>query len=134
MQGDHTNFLLARLGQCLIDQVAGQLLAAMFRLHVNIQQVAALILTRIKRMRRPVENDQARSGNHLAALCGQPAEIPSVRQPGFDPWFEVLRHHIKDPVVLAPSIHKHSPPVVGDDSRVCGRRCSYLVHARSIAI
>jgi hypothetical protein len=134
MQCDDTNFLLTRLSQCLINQVASQLLPPMLRLHIDIQQVAALILARIKRMRWPIEDDQARTSNHLAAFGSQPAEIPSIPQPDFHPWFKVLRHHVENPVVLTPGIHKHAPPVMSDDGCVCGRRCSDLIHARSIAM
>ena len=133
MERDYPNLLFARLSQGLIDQLAGQLLSPMLRLNIKVQQVAALILPRIQRVWRPVQDDQARAGNHLAAFGGQPAEIPSIRQPGFHPRFKVLRHYIKDPVILPPRVHKHAAPVVGDDGRVCRRRCSNLVHARSIA-
>jgi tRNA(Ile)-lysidine synthase len=132
MQRDHANLLPACLGQCLIDQLAGKFLAAMLGFNVNIQQVAALVLAWVEGVRRPVEDDQTGAGNHLAVFGGEPAKVPSIRQPGFHPWLKVLRHHIQNPVVLATGVDKHAPPVMGDDGRVCGRRCSYLGHARSI--
>jgi tRNA(Ile)-lysidine synthase len=133
MESDHANLLLARLGQRLVDQMAGQLLAPVLRFHIHVQQVATLVLAGIERVRRPIEHDHSCAGDDLAAFRGQPAAVSSVRQPGFDPGLKVLRHHVENPVVLPSSVDEHPATVVGDDSRVCGRRWSYLVHARSIA-
>jgi hypothetical protein len=44
----------------------------------------------------------------------------------------MFRHNVEDAIILPPGIDKHAPPVVGNDGRICRRRCSYLVHARSI--
>jgi hypothetical protein len=85
MERHHTDFLPASLGKCLVDQLTGQPLAAVLRFDVDIQQVAALILARVQRVRRPVENHQAGAGDHLPAFGGKPAQVPAVRQPLFHP-------------------------------------------------
>jgi len=133
MQCDHLDFLLTGFSQCLIDQKAGQFFPSMFGFHVHIQQVTALVLAWIQGVRRPVENDQAGACNDLAACNRKPAQVSSIRQPGFHPRLEVLCHHIQNPVVLAAGVDKHPAPVMGDDGRICRRRCPYLIHARSIA-
>lgn len=119
VQRDDANLAAARLSKGKLDELAGELFPAVVRLHINIQQVAALGGAGIERVRRPVEKHESGSGDHAAVVAGEPADVFAVCDGLGDPGFKVAGHDVEHLIIRAPGVDKHAPAMMGDKAGVC---------------
>lgn len=73
-------------------------------------------------MRGPVKQKQARAGDDLPVVLGEPAEIAVVGDGLCDPRLVGLRHELEHLIVAASGIDKHAATMTGDERSVGGRR------------
>jgi hypothetical protein len=92
MESDDTDAAAASFGEGEIDEVAGEAAAAMIRFDVDVEEIAAGCRTRVKRMRRPVKDEQAGAGDDGSVVLGEPAEVAAAGDGLGDPGFVGLRH------------------------------------------
>ena len=130
MQRHNANAAAARLGQGEIDEIAGQLAAAMARLDIDVAQVAALGRPRIERMRGPVEQQQASAGDYLAFIFREPSDVAPVGNSLRHPGLVVLVHDLQHLVVATPGIDKHPVPMARDQRRVGRNRQPCSQHGK----
>jgi len=104
--------------------------APIFRLDVDVEQVAARSGARVERVRRPVEEKQASAGNDFAIVFGEPAEVAAVVDGLSDPRFVGLGHELENLVVPPAGINKHTATMASDERSVGGRRQPRLQHEK----
>lgn len=128
MQSDDADATAASLGEGEIDEVAGESAAAVFGLDVNIEQIAARSGSRVERMRRPVEQEQAGAADNLAVVFAEPAKVFAIGDGLGDPRLVGLGHNIEDLIVAAAGVNEHAAAVVRDERSVVGCRRPGLQH------
>ncbi len=128
VQSNDTNAAATSFRESKFDEVAGQAAAAIFGLDIDVEEIAAPGRARVKRMRRPIEQEQARTGNNLAVVFGEPAEITVIGDGLCHPRFVDLGHELEDLIVAAPGIDKHAAPMASDERSVGGSRQPGLQH------
>ena len=128
MQGDDADAAAEGFGESELDEVAGQMAAAIFRLDVDVQEVAAGIVSRIEGMRRPVEEEEAGSGDYFAVVFGEPAEVAAVGDGLRDPRLVRLGHELENLIVAAAGIDKHAAAMMRDERSVGGESLPRLQH------
>jgi hypothetical protein len=128
MQSHHADTATACFSKGKFNQFAGQMAAAILRLNVDIQQIAAQGGTRIERMWRPVEQQQAGAGNHIPLVFGKPAKIALVGYCLGDPRFVGLSHQLENLIVAAAGIDKHAATMASNERSIGGGRQPGLQH------
>ncbi len=128
MEGDDANFAAAGFGKGEFDELAGELFAAVFRLDVDVEQVAAMGGARIERVRGPVEDHEAGSGNGAVSVKGKPADVLAVFDGLGDPRLEVAGHDVDDLIVGAACVDEHATAMMGDEGSIGGRGRSGFQH------
>jgi hypothetical protein len=118
VEGNDADTATARLCEGELDEVAGEMAAAVFGLDVDVEQVAARGGTGIERMRGPVEQEEASTSDDFAIVLGEPTEVVAIGDGLGDPRFVGLGHELEDLIVAAASVDKHAAAVVGDERRV----------------
>lgn len=122
MQGNNADAAATGLRERKLDQIAGEMAAAIIRLDVDVEEVAASRGAWIEGVRRPVEQEQPRSRHDLAIVFGEPAKIAAVGNGLCDPRLVGLRHELEDLIVAASGIDKHAATMTGDERSVGRRR------------
>jgi hypothetical protein len=98
-----------------VDEIAGEMAAAIILLNVNVEQVSAGGRARVERVRGPVKQEQTRSGNNRTVIFGEPAKVAAIRDGLRDPWLVSLRHELEHLIVPASGIDKHAATMTGDE-------------------
>jgi tRNA(Ile)-lysidine synthase len=122
VQGNDADAATAGLRKREFNEIAGESASAIVLLDVNVEEVAAVGGARIEGMRRPVKQKQARPGDNLPVVLGEPAEIAVVGDGLCDPRLVGLRHELEHLIVAASGIDKHAATMTGDERSVGGRR------------
>ena len=118
----------ACFGKRQFDEIRRQVAAAIFRFNVNIEQVSAPAGLRIERVRRPVEQQQARSSDDFAILFTEPTEVFSLGDGLRNPGFVRLNHQIQKLIVAPAGVNKHAPAMACDEWSVGGRSRPCVQH------
>jgi tRNA(Ile)-lysidine synthase len=122
VQGNDADAAASGLGERELDEIAGEMAATIIPLNVDIEEVAAGCGARVEGMRGPVEQQQARAGDHLTVVFCEPAKIAAVGNGLFDPRLVSLRHELEDLIVAPSGIYKHTATMTRDKRSVGGRR------------
>ena len=128
VEGNDADAAASGLSQCEVDEVAGEAAAAMIGLDVNVEKITTGGGARVEWVRRPVEDEQASTGDDNAIVFREPAEIAAVGDGLRYPGLVGLGHKLEHLVVATAGIDKHAPAMVGDERSVGGRREPGLQH------
>jgi len=119
VKGDDADFAAAGFGEREFDELAGEFLAAVLRLDVDVEQVSALGGARVERVRCPVEEHEPGSGDHAVSVAGEPADVFAVLDGPGHPGLEIAGHDVEDLIVGASSVDEHAAAMMSDEAGVC---------------
>jgi hypothetical protein len=116
---DDADVAAAGLGENELDELGGKTFPAIFRIDIDVEQVAT-VASGIEGMRRPVKDEESSAGDGLAVVEDEPAEVFSSLHHFNQPGRKALRHIAEEVVVRAAGIDKHAMTMAGDDGCVRG--------------
>lgn len=130
VEGDDADFPAAGLGKSEFDELAGELFATVFRLNIDVEQVAAMGGARVERMRGPVEDHESGAGDDAVSVAGEPADVEAVLDGFCDPGLEVAGHDVEDLIVGASGVDEHAAAVMGYERGIGGCGPSGFQHGK----
>src|SRR5580692_7938378 len=127
MQRNHANAALACFGEAALDERMGEAALAKLRLDEDVEQIAALIVSGMERVGRPVNDKKPCRTGSAPAVFDDPTEIPAISDPFLDPRLKSAAHGAEEIVLRIGHGGEHGAAVRGDERGVglrggaCGR-------------